>query len=1003
MASPAPSPVAYRLSPYQEWLARRTDPRHQWVRGRLCCTGVGPGELRAAITQAAQAFDITRVALAPAPHRPVAEFHAYPLIRSSAEAGESPIGGLVADVLSVGDDVQLDLALCGTLCDTRTMDALLRGVAAVALGEHREYARPVENSFRYNLWQHELAERVPPPSAADRSHRPPMLFERVPQAVSDQPIHSLTWRRWTLTGEQRAAVGRHCDRSGTTSTAVWLGAWRAALSLFCDTRELTIETAVDDRRGPVPPDSSGQLMPWLSWTVSWPREADWTAMIAAAGQWLSDAQSRTLLWHPASYGDRAPDLAWHPLSQGLDERQGKRHVRADPALPDGLGAALLLAPEIGPAQDDVAAICLGCDPQRFDAAGAAAVFTATMQLIAGEPVRTRRRASTTTAPSASLWQMILTQATAVPDAPALRCGTETLSYRELVIAAKRLAHRLRAAGVGPDSRVGVLVEQSPVLVTSLLAVLVAGGAFVPLEPDLPPARIELMLTAASCEIVIAGEDHTWRLPPHTKIVSPYGINEGSDADARDEAGSPADLAYIMFTSGSTGAPKAVMLTRQGLDNYVAWAGRTYPYRVGRGVVTHAPPTFDLSITSMLVPLTVGQCVHIVDSTTALERLPGVLRAIGDVTLLKLTPAHLTLLTQMASCMPETRIRCVVVGGAQLNSAAVEAWLELQPDCVVFNEYGPTETVVGCTAWRVAKSERLPVVPIGVPGDGVAAYVLSENGSLVPDGVPGELYVGGMGVARGYAGRPRETAESFVPEPWGRPGARMYRTGDVAGWLPGRGLRFVGRRDRQIELHGFRIEPAEIEASLCRRPDIQAALVNAVSTPSGDRLLTAFIQPAGLGTPDGADLARALQEELPRHLVPKRFIPVSSIPLTPNGKVALDALLVAAKGGGPAVPGTCTPTEELVRSVWSEVLCMEIDDLDRTFFDYGGTSFSLVTVASRLQDRLGRDIPVVTIFEFPTVRMIARYLAARRQQAVHVAEPARDQLDRLARLRGRREV
>ncbi len=540
------------------------------------------------------------------------------------------------------------------------------------------------------------------------------------------------------------------------------------------------------------------------------------------------------------------------------------------------------------------------------------------------------------------------------------------------------------------------------MVAAMLGVYAAGAAYVPLHRQLPTARLGQMLTAAGATTVLHDGEPANLLgnsaPAAISVADAIALGEPMDALPAH----PDSLAYTMFTSGSTGAPKGVMVTRRGLDAYLAFTVDAYPLSVGEVVVSHTLPLFDLSVTSLLAPLCAGGQVRITPAEDGLDGLLDTMGELGEVGLLKLTPAHLTLLADL-DVAARARVRSVVVGGESLPADAAARWQTIFPDCRIVNEYGPTETVVGCTTWTVEDAPHgYATVPIGHPIPGTHVMVLDRRLTPVALGVPGELFIGGAGVARGYRGDPRRTAELFLPDPYGPPGSRMYRSGDRVTATASCGLLFHGRLDRQIKLHGFRIEPAEIEHRLRECTDISDAVVIRARTPSGEQTLVGYV----VADP-GCDLAgiRAqLAGTLPWYAVPHQLVALRELPLGPSGKVEVRRLPPVRPTGGGG-DQRMTTVQRLVSRVWSEVLGIPEPSLDTSFFDLGGTSFSLVKMNSRLREELGREIAIADMFDQPTIRQLAAFLesAATPEDTGQLPEPDPGQRRAaLARLRSRRD-
>lgn len=452
----------------------------------------------------------------------------------------------------------------------------------------------------------------------------------------------------------------------------------------------------------------------------------------------------------------------------------------------------------------------------------------------------------------TLHALIATQAARSPNETALVCGGTSMTFAELETRADRLATRLRGFGVGPDVVVVVAMTRAPELVIALLAVIKAGGAYLPVDPGYPASRIQFMVEDSGATVVLTQPALVDALPAGTARVvaldhvgEPIGSFDGAVAHPGSHAGADS-LAYVIYTSGSTGRPKGAMITHRGLVNYVAWAVEAYHVRDGIGAPMHSSISFDLAVTSLWVPLAAGRAVYLLPESDGVEALAVALRMRGNFSLVKITPAHLEMLRHTLDADEVAgRTRMFVIGGEQLMGESLAWWQEHAPDMLMVNEYGPTETVVGCCVEFVPSSRPITgAVPIGRPIANTQLYVLDALREPVPVGVPAELYIAGKSVGRGYLNRPDLTAERFVADRFSpEPGARMYRTGDLARWRSDGTLEYLGRLDQQVKLRGYRIELGEIEHALLRHPAVHEAAVAIHADDVGDRQLVAYVAPA----------------------------------------------------------------------------------------------------------------------------------------------------------------
>ncbi|MFC8209062.1 non-ribosomal peptide synthetase, partial [[Kitasatospora] papulosa] len=551
-----------------------------------------------------------------------------------------------------------------------------------------------------------------------------------------------------------------------------------------------------------------------------------------------------------------------------------------------------------------------------------------------------------------------------PDAPAVvGVGGGTLSYAELNARANRLAHYLVGQGIGAESVVGLCLPRGVDMIAAILAVWKAGAGYLPIDPEYPAERIGFMLADSGAALTLTTEEILDDLPAgRNRFVALDGalvrmLLAAASGESPEVVVDPRSLAYVIYTSGSTGRPKGVAVTHDGLANYVTWAADAYGMREGSGgAPLHSSLAFDLTVTSVLVPLVSGSAVA-VSETGGAEGLAELLRRAGDFGLVKVVPAHLPLLSELLDdAQVAASARRWVVGGEVLPGAVVRDWLSRAPGSVVVNEYGPTETVVGCCVFEIVAGQEVgESVPIGRPIANTRLYVLDERLQPVAPGVAGELYIAGVQLARGYVKRPGLTAERFTANPF-EPGARMYRTGDVARWRADGLLEYLGRADEQVKVRGFRIEPGEVQAVVAAHREVARAAVVAREDTPGDTRLVAYIVPTDLDDVDSqlADSVRQFTaQRLPGHMVPSAVVILDALPLTANGKLDRKALPAPdASGTAGAGRGPANHQEEILCSAFAQVLGLERVGVDDDFFTLGGHSLLAVRLVSRIRADLG---------------------------------------------------
>ena len=586
----------------------------------------------------------------------------------------------------------------------------------------------------------------------------------------------------------------------------------------------------------------------------------------------------------------------------------------------------------------------------------------------------------------SVHEMFEQQVERTPDAIAVVFEEQQLTYRELNARANQLGHYLRALGIGAEVLVGICVERSIEMVVALLGILKSGGAYVPLDAGYPVERLRLMIEDAGVGVLITTEKMMDALPSTwAQIVSldahSERIREESERNLTNVT-NPLNLAYIIYTSGSTGKPKGAMISHQGLVNYLNWCTRAYAVAEAKGAPVHSPIGFDLTVTSLFSPLLAGQSVRLLPEEQGVSALAQALREEGNFSLVKITPAHLELLGRME---PGDEVsswtKALVIGGEALFAENLDFWRTHAPGTRLINEYGPTETVVGCCVYEVKDSDPATGgVSIGRPIANTQLYVLDEQQQPVPVGVAGELYIGGEGLARGYLARPDLTAERFVPNPFSDGGERLYRSGDIVRYLPGGDLEYLGRKDEQVKIRGFRVELGEIETALATHRCVRDVAVLVREDVPGDKRLIAYLVTEQEQSLSNEELRGYLQESLPDYMIPSAFVLMDELPLTPNGKLDRRVLPAPEQDAAQLRGQFIAPRDAVelqLAQFWKEVLNVRIAGVRDNFFERGGHSLLAVRLLSRIRQAMGADLPLALLFQKPTIEQLAAHI---RQQS-----------------------
>jgi len=584
-----------------------------------------------------------------------------------------------------------------------------------------------------------------------------------------------------------------------------------------------------------------------------------------------------------------------------------------------------------------------------------------------------------------LHELFAAQAAHTPDAVAVGMAAEqvvgewpALTYAELNARANQVAHYLRGLGVGPEVLVGICVERSLEMVVGLLGILKAGGAYVPLDPTYPPDRLAFMLADSAAPVLLTQAHLQGTLPATTATV--VCLDTAWPAIAQQATTNPPPaaqaehLAYVIYTSGSTGKPKGVQIPHRALTNFLYAMQRTLAIHPQDRLLAVTTLSFDIAGLELYLPLLTGAQVVLVRRAVAMdgERLHRTVVA-ARATIMQATPATWRLLLavgwaggQADAALPPLKVLC---GGEALPPALAQALLPCAGE--VWNLYGPTETTIWSTVQQVQADAP---ITLGRPIANTQAYIVDGAQQLAPIGVAGELWLGGDGVARGYLNRPDLTAEKFMANPFG-PG-RLYKTGDLARWLPDGTIEYLGRLDHQVKLRGFRIELGEIESVLTEHPAVREAVVVARSDAPGPRLV-AYVVPKVHVAPAGepAALREYLQRKLPDYMVPNAFVVLEALPLTPNGKVDRKALPAPDQRDqvAPAYVMPQTVTERQIAELWQTLLHVNQVGIHDNFFALGGHSLLLIQLQTQLQTRYAYTVAITDLFQYPTVQLLANFL------------------------------
>ncbi|MFD6885785.1 amino acid adenylation domain-containing protein [Streptomyces sp. NPDC059957] len=1050
----APGSTAYTLAPARRLRgpfdrtaldAALTDlvARHESLRMTFRTTEAGTAEVRVAGPAPFAARHLDAVADPDPQARAAAELGA--LIAEPFDLQTGPL--LRALVVRIAeDDHVLALVMHHIICDGWSIDLLNRELdllyAHHAHGAPNELAALPVQFGDYAAWQRDRLENGQ--LAASREHwRGELHGVPALELPSDRPRPPLftfdgaaTEFRWSAELSRR--IGEVARAYGASTYMVLMAAFQALLGRHSGQRDFAVGSAVAGRLHHELEGVVGAFVNMLPIRARLSADLDFGRLISRVRETTLDAYahqevpfeqmvsdlaverdvSRAAVFQTTfafqNYGDRATTPTAGLDSEGFGYEATTTH--ADLALymreePDGGLYGLLTY-----RTDLFDAGTVERLAERFEQLTAAGVADPALPVdrlpLLSAAERTAVLETWATGPAlpeggpATLTQALAEAAARTPEAPALVFEDRTMTYGDLDRRAHAMARRLRALGVGADDRVAVCLEQSPELAVALVAVLKAGGGYLPLDPEQPPARLAHLVADAGAKVLITDAVLRTRFGDHAAVDLLTDDGHGADGDPAEWDGSPLEevsgadhLAYVIYTSGSTGAPKGVAVQHRQILNYLAGAGERLRIEPGASFGLLQSLSFDFSMTMLYLALTTGGRVHLLPRRIAGVELAAEIERAG-IDHLKMTPSHLAALTADAPIEQLLPRRTLVLGG-EASSWSWAAGIAALGRCTVFNHYGPTEATVGITVHEVtAEGINAPGnTPIGSPLAGGRCYVLDEARNPVPPGVTGELYLGGDRLARGYLGRPDLTAERFLPDPYadragtepsaadpygadrgtaGSSGPRMYRTGDLARWRTDGTLDYLGRGDDQIKVRGYRVEPGEIEAALTALPGITQAVVLARGEGVKQSLVAYLERPAGGEPPAAAELRATLGEVLPDYMVPARYVVLERLPLLAHGKVDRKAL--PAPADGPSADSHVDPeegTEQVIAAMWADLLDLpRVGALD-DFFELGGHSLLATQVVARMRRAfpdLATPVGVMDLFKHPTVRRLAELVA-----------------------------
>ncbi|RKH92751.1 amino acid adenylation domain-containing protein, partial [Corallococcus praedator] len=891
-------------------------------------------------------------------------------------------------------------------------DALTRGQPALApsrpmFRDYIAWLRRQDPTRSEAYWRERLAGFTAPT---------PLPLDKGPGADDSESVHRHGSQEISLSAEVTSALEAFTRRHQLTLGAVVQGAWALLLLRYSGESDVVFGTTVSGR----PADLAGVDGMMGLFINSLPLrvrlEPDDTLV-----SWLQALQTQQVALVAHEHGPLVQVQAWSELPRGkplfeslvvvenypLDASLRQRFRNLDVRDFDGRERMTLpLAPAVIPGEK--LGLRLSYQSSRFDTEAMTRLLghwrTVLEGIAAAKPdlrvthlphltLDERRQVlkdwNETRAPledEASLHGLFEAQVARTPDGVAVEWNETRWTYRELNARANQLARHLRGLGVGPEVRVGVCLERSPELLMALLGILKAGGVYVPMDPAYPSHRLAFLLEDTRVPVLVTREEIADELPSRGEQLvcvdsDAASLSRQSSEDLPRLAGGR-NLAYVIYTSGSTGQPKGALVEHRGIVNTLTRAVPDFDVRPGTRTLQFVSMSFDVSLLEIFATLTGGGTL-VLAPREALQPGPELTRLMRErnITTSVLLPSTLAVL----SSEDFPTLRTVVTGAEACSAELMDRWANGRR---FVNSYGPTEASITVTSAVCAPGSGTP--PIGRPYPNVRVYVLDAARAPVPVGIPGELFIGGAGVGRGYLGRPEQTAERFVPDPFSEePGARLYRTGDLVRYRADGLLEFVGRTDHQVKVRGFRIELGEIEAALAGAGSVREAIVLAREDVAGDRRLVAYVVPMEDEQVEAGTLRRYLDDKLPEHMVPSAFVVLDAMPLTPNGKVdrkALPAPDAVRSEQGPTYVAPRTPVEETLAATWKELLGVSQVGIHDDFLELGGHSLLATQAISRIRAALGVELPLRALFEAPTVAALAARVEAAREQSLPRVPP-----------------